>query len=62
MPLLVESNSNGMTLKRTNSMLLESIQLTSAVNKMSQPINTTPASYIGCPMFKSLTGHLTGFS
>jgi hypothetical protein len=34
-PVLVECNSEGMALKRTNSMLLECIQLTSAVNKMS---------------------------
>jgi flagellar basal body-associated protein FliL len=33
-PVLVECNSEGMT-KRSNSMLLECIQLTSAVNKMS---------------------------
>ena len=61
-PILVECNSDGMTLKRTNYALLECIQLTSAVNKMSQPIYSTPASYIRCPMFKSLTGHLTSFS
>jgi hypothetical protein len=34
-PVLVECNGEGMTLKRTNSVLLECIQLTSAVNKMS---------------------------
>jgi hypothetical protein len=61
-PVLVECNSDSMTLKRTNSMLLECIQLTSALNEMSQPNNNTPASYIGCPTFKSLTGHLTSFS